>query len=181
MLLLANLTAGVLLAAGLTLITAILLRRSRRPIKSRHSNPRSHSTLPTTTTSRAPSALDRMQVELFDTARDMKAELDSKMSALAVLVRSAQVETVRLEAAIDRAVRLGVADCRDPLDVLESLGEDAAVYDEFSPTTATSPPHERQTAAIRSLAGQGRAALDIARELSLPVGDVEFLLSLSQP
>lgn len=51
----------------------------------------------------APDEVLRWQVEMHDTARDLKAELETKMLALQVLIREARVERERLEAVIRAA------------------------------------------------------------------------------
>ncbi len=45
----------------------------------------------------------RWEVEMHDTARELKAELDSKISALMSLVRTAREEQERLTQLIDTA------------------------------------------------------------------------------
>lgn len=52
----------------------------------------------------------RWEVEMHDTARELKAELDSKMSALMSLVRTAREEQERLEHLIEDARRVKVKD-----------------------------------------------------------------------
>ena len=51
----------------------------------------------------APTDVLRWHVELHDTARDLKAELDSKITALQVLIRMAGHEAARLERLIESA------------------------------------------------------------------------------
>lgn len=45
----------------------------------------------------APAEVLRWQVEMHETARDLKAELDTKMRALQVLIRDADEKIARLE------------------------------------------------------------------------------------
>jgi hypothetical protein len=145
----------------------------------------------------AKSALDgppdylRWQVEMHETARDLKAELDSKLSALQSLVAIAARERERLEAAIARAERRQLDIPRDALAAIENLGDPAALDDPermAEVARGLPPPHghipadlfERNDRRLKiaELADRGAPPAEIARELGMSVGDVELLLSL---
>ena len=124
--LVASITSWAMFSLGMILMIAILLRRSFRYQR------RANSQTPRTVAMRrepsrekplldAPPEILRWQVEMHETARDLKGELDSKMGALQALVRIAQEESERLEAAIDRAERLGLSECRHTLAEIERL------------------------------------------------------------
>jgi hypothetical protein len=51
----------------------------------------------------APAEFTRWQVEMHETARDLKAELDSKIGVLQALVAMARKETQRLESLMHEA------------------------------------------------------------------------------
>ncbi len=53
---------------------------------------------------------DRELVEMYDLAREVTAQIDSKMSGLRQLIRMANEESQRLESAIDEAQRRGILD-----------------------------------------------------------------------
>jgi hypothetical protein len=97
-------------AAGLALACWLLMRRAARRI-GRQSRENSASQvgdlLPEKSRDRAlldaPPEVARWQVELHETARELKAEIDSKLLALQALVNVAREERARLEAALERA------------------------------------------------------------------------------
>ncbi len=102
-------TSWGLFALGIVLLIVILMRRSYRyygrkgrrekPIKEQFSARGPNKDLPLVD---APPDLIRWQVEMHDTARDLKAELDSKISALRAVTKMANEASQRLEAAIHR-------------------------------------------------------------------------------
>ena len=57
-------------------------------------------------TGQPPPEINRWQIEMLETSREMKAELDSKMLALNVLIRSAREEQERLAKLIEQAESL---------------------------------------------------------------------------
>jgi hypothetical protein len=99
-------------AAGIALLTWLLLRRTyfrkrlKTPIESFPRSSRAVATRALQPLKDAPPELLRWQVEMHETARDLKAELDSKISVAQTLVGMAREECERLEAAIERANRL---------------------------------------------------------------------------
>ena len=90
---------------GLGLMIVILMRRWHRYYgprrRRRNEAPLERASLeskrPLRSLSDAPTDVLRWQVELHETARDLKAELDSKIIALQVLIRMARQEAERLE------------------------------------------------------------------------------------
>ena len=121
-------TSTMLMAAGVALAAFVLLRASWRRRTAAPIAPvsvPSHSSGPTPT--EAPPELSRWQVEMHETARDLKAELDSKLSALQALVALARHERILLEASLARAAGEGVEIPTSTLGAIESLGDPAAV------------------------------------------------------
>ena len=182
-----------LFIAGFALAIYVLLRRRRvsevapprRPFTSLRSLAAENEE------AERPLELLRCQVEMHETATRLKAELDSKLSALQALVIMAQRESARLEAAIRRAETLDRRAPSDSLAVLERLGEPAALQNphairsaaEALPDTTSArfpdPFQDEQTElAIANLAAQGLPAADIARRLNLPLGEVEIRLNM---
>lgn len=130
----------------------------------------------------APPELTRWQVEMYDTARDLKGEIDTKLVMLQALTRHANEATARLQQAIDRAEKLGLRRALDPLAAIEAWGT-TRDGDETPPPEVASgdPAQQAQTQQIYALADAGRNAQAIANETGLPLGDVEMTLSLRAP
>lgn len=182
---------------GLILLISILLRRYYRYFGKRKSDDR-----PVVRTSRreadpqqplmdAPPSVLRWQVEMHETARDLKAELETKMVALQQLIGMADAEASRLETAIARAQRLGISPCRDTLAELERVTAEVAgeVGSGSSGALGNLPqiPAAGETgevvstetqARICALAESGLSAPAIAEQTGHTVGDVEMVLSL---
>ena len=101
--------SSLLFALGAVIMIVILMRRwnryyrKRRPAKgaARHAalaaGDRQQPLLD------APPEILRWQVEMHETARDLKAELDTKISVLQRLVIDAQIQADRLEGKLNRA------------------------------------------------------------------------------
>ncbi len=123
----------------------------------------------------APAEVTRWQVEMHETARDLKGEIDTKLAVLQMLSRHANEATARLEAAIDRAEKLGLRSNLDPLAAIESWNETDHML--THPTHSMNDEHP-QSPLIYALADQGRDAHGIASQTGLPLGEVEMVLSL---
>jgi hypothetical protein len=182
---------------GLILLISILLRRYYRYFGKCKTDDR-----PVVRTTRreadpqqplmdAPPNVLRWQVEMHETARDLKGELDTKMVALQQLISMAEAEALRLEAAIERAQRLGISPCHDTLAELERVtAEVAGEVGSDSPVTLGNLPQvpvAAETANVVSadtqaricaLAESGLPAPVIAEQIGHSVGDVEMVLSL---
>jgi hypothetical protein len=181
---------------GVVLMTVILLRRTLRYSRRRRQlEPRAAATRPVVNREPdrgqplidAPPELLRWQVEMHETARDLKAELDSKLSALQTLVRLAREERERLEHAIRRAERLGLSEHRDALEQIERLAdqalcEDGQALDTLPPpcdTESILPEIKDSTRElIYGLADDGNSAREIAHHSGVPQGEVEMILNL---
>lgn len=168
----------MLVAAGLGLAAWLLLRKSfqRRPsfpTKSKDQERRDANTRKLGLVD-APREYVQWEVSMYETARDLKAELDTKMMALQALVRMAQEETARLQAAIRRAEQLGIATTVDPLTACEQWGEGLTAPLPEVPAPQSVPAADR----ILQLANDGLLPQQIADRLQIPLGDVEITLSL---
>ena len=125
-----------------------------------------------------PAEAMKWEVEMHETARDLSAQLDSKMSALGHLIREADRASGRLETALDAAG----GHARPPTQA-GSL-ETAATTD-FHPnsTPADGSPGEEATGQpahdeLYTLADYGFDAREIAQRLGIPIGEVELILRL---
>lgn len=99
----------LVIAAGLAVMCYLLMRRASRRISGRSPEDAAIQRPPSEKSRDralldAPPELTRWQVELHETARDLKAEIDSKLLALQALVNVAREEREKLEAATERAI-----------------------------------------------------------------------------
>ncbi|MFO7907455.1 MAG: hypothetical protein ACQESR_13645 [Planctomycetota bacterium] len=104
----------------------------------------------------------RWQVEMHETARELKAELDSKMRVLQLLIGQARQEADRLERILDH---------------LESPDDGG---DSSSASKQTRPSGTRRSR-ILELADRGCTSRDIAEQLDASVADVESILQRRGP
>lgn len=111
--LLANQIANILFATGCGLLTAILLRRSYRYFgrRGRRDNrPIAAQPRPTSEWSGAyhdaAALIERQKVEMHDLGRELKAQLDNKVSVLQMLSAQSQAQIERLEALLEESRRL---------------------------------------------------------------------------
>jgi len=183
--------SSLLVLAGAIVAVYLLMRSRRQPAD--HEAPESaiKSFSRDRPLAAAPAEIAQWQAEMHETARDLKAEIDTKFAALQALAILARHESDRLEAAIRRAEGLGDGAPRDTLAAIESLADPDALADpeRLAEVAAQMPPlprglrgelfadNDRQVA-IANLAARGLPPTEIARRLSLPIGEVELLLSL---
>ena len=185
---------NVLLLGGVALVGLLILRGwfNRRPGSNR---PAGESAEPSagyvnglaiqnrdTALRDAPTETLRWQVEMHETARELKGELDSKLSALQALVVMARQEYERLFDILERAEKLGFAN-QDSRILMESLANGTRGDLSDLPTV--------------SAAAQGSLEIDNARQweiftrydagetprhisllMGVPLADVELALSL---
>lgn len=155
--------------AGIALLVLILLRRTYRHYGRRrttgkktasHLQQASRQRSEERSLSDAPPDVLRWHVEMHETARELKAELDSKMRVLQLLIGQARHEADRLEQLLGHR---------------ETSGE----YDDAAPVTTsrTRPPlsMDRQHE-ILTLADQGCSVAEIAAQLGTPEDAVKSLL-----
>ena len=207
MLLLAQGFAAWLFFLGIAMLVAILLRRFYRyqakqkknqkendaPIVSSQSSPDK----PRQPLIDAPPEIIRWQVEMHELAREMKAELDTKMVALQKLIQLANQAEQRLTKAVEASQTSQVDQSRINTSTLETLSEIASILgtqtSEESLNRLTeltnisdaslgiSGGSHEQVKQVFYFADQGWSAIKISEKLQLPVGDVELILSLRVP
>ncbi len=183
-------TAQGMFAAGMLILTIMLLRRLRRYQRRNKQQARRPSggkrrkleeARAATPLLDAPPELLRWQVDMHETARDLKAELDSKMGALQAIIRIANEASTRLQAVITRAEQLGISPCAETLAAIEELssGNDlVAATLPAPPSVAGGVDAMAQRATVYQLADQGLAASAIAQSIGAPLGEVELMMSL---
>lgn len=168
----------------------LLLMRSQRAI-ARHSRqqpalvqvPRPKSE-PAGYQAGAPADMVRWEVSMHDTARDLTAQLDSKMSALEHLIRDADRAAARLEAALERSQRQDAAEEFAPPLRPANQAEALRVLGTIAEKPATDQPL-RPAADVRyqeiyMLSDYGYPPSEIAQRVGSPVGEVELILSLRE-
>ncbi len=166
------------------MLVFILVKRSVR--RARRGNRRATHNLPNvkqpstdSPLADAPPDLLRWQVEMHDTARNLKGELDSKMSALQALVIMARQEIVRLDSLLNRAAAVDhqVPSGDDFDDDLDALPISTRSRREAMKTWPYGMPgDQQQRSAVFTLADQGNNAKAIADRLGVSIGDIEMIL-----
>jgi len=191
---------------ALALVIAILLLRSHR-----HFSRRSYEQPTIVRTPRpqpseqahhldSPDELGRWEVQMHDIARDLSAQLDSKMSALQHLVQEADRASARLEAALRAAAAddpelqaepkarppVGQPDRLDwqPTDQAEALKSprrrdpSSVASRPARDEPAENLPAQRRYEEIYTLADYGLEATEISQRVGTPVGEVQLILGL---
>ena len=167
--LLAEWMSNGMFLAGIVLLILIMFRRSYRrhsPRKECSSDPvpRRKSVLAADrASSEPPDDVVKWQVEMHELARTLKAELDTKMRLVQLLIGQARVESDRLQQL------LAVLD-PSRIAPFETGGSDQG-------PAMPGDVHPQQSA-INALTDSGHSPQDIAARLGVPLGEVEFLLSL---
>ena len=118
----------------------------------------------------APPDVLRWEVQMHETARELSAQLDSKMRVLQVLIAEADRAAARLEAAAQ------------PAPTLPSVGGKCPLPNGREPTTQAEglKSARRRQEEIYTLADYGHDAAEIARRIGSPVGEVELILGLRE-
>jgi hypothetical protein len=130
----------------------------------------------------APAAVAKWQAGMYDLQRDLKAELESRISVLQSLVRLADERIAVLSAMEQGAVAAtqsqpagelgGGAQGRERAECAIS-GHESERSDRS--VDAGLPRLREQAAEVRRLAAAGWTSSEIARQLRVSLGDVEFL------
>lgn len=176
----------ILFLAGLGLTCAVLLFRTHRQLSGR---PKREIPSPTTFSQPrqqatpahrldAPRETRQWEVEIHDLARDLKAELDSKIVVVEQLIREAKTQADRLEAAISRAASIDATGKQTKVELprVENGRKGAARVDAGDARPGSSA--SRRHAEIYALADQGLTSASIANRLGSPIGEVELILGL---
>jgi hypothetical protein len=175
----ADMTAGQVAAMVFVLVvTWMLLLRANRNMRKNRSEP-----LPSVQakqqeankTSRGATAgeLERWEVRMYDLARDLSAQLDSKMSALQHLVNLADqriAELQRLSSQTESHVVNGGLGTQ-----AERLAQSAGGSSDKNPMRDSSRQQQ-----VYDLADAGHTSQSIAAIVGSPVGEVELMLGLRQ-
>ncbi len=168
-------------------------RPSYEPPPRQDPSPRAH-------TLGAPPPMVDWEVQMHDMARELAAQLDSKIGVLEHLIREADRAAARLEAAVaaqragssvlDAAERLerltpsAPHETGPPISQAEALkaagGADRALPAPRAPEQSAGerPPAESRYESIYTLADYGYDPAEIARRTGTPVGEVQLILSL---
>ncbi len=140
----------------------------------------------------APDNVLRWQVEMHDTARDLKAELDSKIGVLQSLVKMADDRIAQLTSLVERTRAAahpgdGIEAARQLVDEMRTTVSHATDLQKDGLTTAGSrvestgfgmPGNNDMRQSIYQLADRGLDASQISEKTGRSLGDVEFILAL---
>jgi hypothetical protein len=137
-----------------------------------------------------PDDLARWEVEMHETARQLSAQLDAKLSLLQSLIVEADRAAARLEEALDRAYpTLPPGSQAESLRPVSTSGrDDLHLPGDAADTQHCDPSEEpprttdrtRRHEEIYRLADYGFAPAEIARRVVMPVGEVELILGLRE-
>jgi hypothetical protein len=176
----------ILFLAGLVLTCGVLLFRTHRQLSGR---PKTDIPSPTTFSQPrlqatqahrldAPREARQWEVEMYDLARELRAELDNKVVILEQLVREATTQADRLEAAIRRATN--IVDAGQQANVEAPLAENGRKASPRVDAGGVRPGSvaSRRHAEIYALADQGLTSTSIATRVGSPIGEVELILGL---
>ena len=185
MYLLANMELGeILFLAAIMAVTTMLMMRIRRRMRRQKK-----STSAIVRTDRPelherghhiglPVEAMKWEVEMHETARDLCAQLDSKMSALDHLIREADRASARLEIALEAAGK----HVQPPDQAESSQAATAGDSQPDSTPTGDAPggelPDQRARDELYTLADYGFDTREISRRLGIPIGEVELILRL---
>jgi len=136
-----------------------------------------------------PDELARWEVGMHETARELSAQLDAKLSLLQSLIAEAERVAARLEDALSRVDSTlprgsqseSLRSAAGPADDIVLDRKTTAAESDFSTSDDELPPmpdRARRRDEIYHLADYGFAAAEIARRVGSPVGEVELILSL---
>ena len=133
----------------------------------------------------SPDEVCRWEVQMHEIARDLSAQLDSKMGALQALIADADRAAARLEAATaSTRSASGAVATPDPRPtsqaeaLLASGGSHDAPREQPDADAPKQPPANRRQQEVYTLADYGLPPNEIATRIGRPVGEVELILSL---
>jgi len=134
-----------------------------------------------------PANLAQWEVEIHETARQLSAQLDAKLSLLQALIADADRAAARLESALDRGFPvLPPGSQAESLRPVAGHGRDLREFDaipakpdQIGPDDTSFPDDRaRRRAEIYHLADYGFAPAEIAHRVGGLVGEIELILSL---
>jgi hypothetical protein len=199
MALFAELTGGSLFLVIFVVVTAfVLMLRTQRQL--RQSGKTSKAAKPNTAhvdkkdcrpgakEMKAQHQVEHWEVRMHDLARELSAQLDSKMSALEHLIQDAERQITRLDARLNRKPESGAETAAAPdrtasLPAPHITTQAAALATSKSMVNqpsrqASPPPKERRFDEVYALADAGHTSAAIASRVGSPVGEIELILSL---
>jgi len=165
-----RLTLFILVAFGLTI--AILLLRAHRYLARQRSDdralvlPRRPKSEPSVRLMDGPPELARWEVEMHRIARDLSAEVDSRVSVLRAMVTEADRAAARLEAALNKAAATGADD-----QGFQQNPPDPGSHE----TGQTASPE-----AVYALADYGFPSREIAVRLHRRLSEIQHLLDMRE-
>jgi hypothetical protein len=118
----------------------------------------------------SPPEVARCEVQMHETARDLSAEIDSRVSVLRAMVAEADRAAARLEAA-----------CRQAGAGEAGRAATGPVNQPELEAAAASPSSENGREAVYTLSDYGYSSNEIAARLRRPVGEVKLILGLREP
>jgi hypothetical protein len=138
-----------------------------------------------------PDDLARWEIQMHETARQLSAQLDAKLSLLQSITAEADRVARRLEEALDRACPAlpSGSQAESTSSAAENdgkgfgaIGDAGMELDGMAAELATpqGPDRARSRDEICQLADYGFAPAEIARRVGSPIGEVELVLSLRQ-
>lgn len=155
-------------------VSFMLLMRSQRYFRRQRPEPlpsqRAKQAIPAA--SRPPADVERWQVDMHDLARELSAQLDSKLSALQYLVNLADERIAQLQS-------LTAQSSTSP-GVARKASTDATQAEPLAHSASITLPtkHEARAAEIYALADAGESSQAIAAIVGAPIGEVELVLGL---
>jgi hypothetical protein len=138
-----------------------------------------------------PGDLAEWEVQMHETARELSAQLDAKLSLLQALTAEADRVAERLEELLERAdsalssgdqadaLRPSPASDREGFSKVKAAGAELDCMPAEA-GTAEGMDRARRREEIYQLADYGFGPAEIARRVGSPVGEVELILSLRQ-
>jgi hypothetical protein len=198
MALLAELTGGSLFLVIFVVVTAfVLMLRTQRQLKqSPKSKPKPASAKgldkaacrPGSQEMKVQRDVERWEVRMHDLARELSAQLDSKISALEHLIQDAERQIVRLDERLSRKPQGNPeaaihADRSASLPAPHITTQAAALaanslVGQLAQQSTSRPSKERRFDEVYALADAGHAPAVIANRVGSPVGEIELILSL---
>jgi hypothetical protein len=176
----------MLFLGGVVVTCGALLLRTHRQLAGRPKTPLpspasfSQPARPTSASAHrldAPAEMRRWDVEMHDRARELQAQLDSKIAILQHLTVDARQQADRLEAAISRAEALGQTVPEEvPPRIVEGEEQNRVRIDTTGARAGNSA--SRRHAEIYSLADSGMSSAAIANRVGCPIGEIELILGL---
>ncbi len=191
--LLANQSSWMMFLTGITIIIVVMLRihfRYRRSLGKERSATGGPD-MPMTKSrpaSQPPPEFTQWEVAMHETSRQLRAELDSKISVLQSMVAMAQEQSSRLEQAIQRAEQLGISANRDILAEIQdgAYPLSGAIHSEVEQPVdgkdrnQTFPVSDDCRARIYCLADRGKSPKQISDVVEATLGEIEMALQLRQ-